>query len=845
MLLHVQIAVELLALDQLREALSAYRNHIQHFSPESFQVILETLLSAANQKVESAQPQQAIEPLLDSVGPAQASPHHYLSFLWNVYGVLLDLLKTNGKLVPLYVFTVQSALDFCQRKRLKPELLKLAHALHSHFQALVKLADQRTEGPGLSYAIDLADPDTALSLTSVRLQAFEALINMNLLAAALQQAEDIAAFRGYIRTVPMAVEVQVMELMSRWFLATGNMALHAYLQQSLYWVTFKFSKTATEETLRVLRDKAVISVLSISLAEVKRVETDRFLSVLRLGLMPRRQVLLTQSKSRGLLEGCDPSIRTLHTLLEDQPTPLSLIAAAKSACSALGPEYQVYIPFLRAVTEEIVLKHLPTLYRSITFKSIQVILQVESQAELEKKLLRAVASGRIVAKVNQCKGIVEFPQEEGLKGFCAQLSQASELLCQFQAVINPRSSPSMSMKDAIANTRESRLANEKWELAEKLRKERLLEQQQEEELAKKQEIASKSKAEESSAVLRRKAEVELQKQRLTAQRRLLYLEEIDYWVEKMNKEGFSSKEMRIKGRKVKDMTEEEKLEVGFEDFIALHKKLFDAARDAREDQMQQASRQLQYQERAKREVEAAVLQQQWQAEQDSELTHLREQHRLNHQQDLALKQVFACALPFKATFMSQETEKARGPYEDLYREWVRSQAESISTSVLEVARELRAEDRKKQKELKQQEHVRRIERDVLSKQEEAKRKLLEENRLLSKESRAPEFWRGAAAKPVESQSKRFVNTSKEEKPATPATAEFKRTEPLSASKYVKGESMPSRFITEEAKAAPVLRPPPEAVSKPPSDFKRSEVKAGDEVYRSKFSNKAKGAGSKK
>lgn len=843
MLLHVKIAVDLLALDQLREALSAYRNHIQHFSPESFQVILETLLSAANQKVETAAPQQAPDPLLDSVGPEQASPSLCLSFLWNVYGILLDLLKTNGKLVPLYAYTVQSALDFCLRKKLKPESLKLAHALHNHLQALFKLADQRSESPALSYAIDLSDPETSLSLITVRLQAFETLLSMHLLPAALQQAEDITAFRGYMKSLPMAAEVQLVTLMSRWLLATGNMTLHAYVAQHLYWVTFKFSKTATEETLAGLRDAAVISVLSASLNEGKRKETDRYLALLRLGGMPRRQVLLAQSKSRGLIDGANPAIKAIYTLFEDSSNPLSLISAVKSACVALPAEYQVYVPFIHTVAEEIVLKQLPTLYRSITFKSIQAILKVESQAEMEKSLLRAVTSGQIGAKINQQKRLIEFQQEKGLKGFCDQLSEASELLNQFQAVINSNSTPSISMKDALLNARESRLATEKSELAEKLRKERLIELQQAEELAKKQEQESRSKAEESSAVLRRKAGVEQQKQRLIVQRRQLYLEEINYWVEKMEKEGFSSKEMKIKGRKIRDMSEEEKLEAGFEEFVALHKKLFEAARDAREDQMQQTSRQLQYQERAKREVEAAGLLQQWQAEQDSELTQLREQHRLNHQQDLALKQLFSCAIPFKAAFIVQQTEKARGPYEELYQDWVNTQAESISRSILEVAREMREEERKKQQEVRKIETVRRIERDVLSKQEEAKRKLLEESRLLSKETKS-EFWRGEA-KPVDTQSKRFINSKKEDsKPQTPAIPEAKKQEPLSASRYVKGETMPARLIAEEVKAAPVRLQQLETVPKPFAEAKTDDGKAAGSGYVSRFGKK-KGGETKK
>ena len=192
-------------MNYLKDALLVYRNLVQNSSPQALQVVLERLRIKVEEKVsknmseasslvekldlEVEDPPEVL--LLNSVkesnNNAQQSIINSLRFLWEVYKVSLDLLKTNGRMVVAYKDSAIGAILFCEKYKRASECRKLSEILRSHLQNIIRI--QSTTSASLTYMIKL-DEDTLSNLIPIRERLMEVCMELGLWQEAFRAAED-------------------------------------------------------------------------------------------------------------------------------------------------------------------------------------------------------------------------------------------------------------------------------------------------------------------------------------------------------------------------------------------------------------------------------------------------------------------------------------------------------------------------------------------------------------------------------------------------------------------------------------------------------------------------------
>ena len=183
-------------MNTLKEALLIYRNLVQNSSPQSLQLVLEKLRIRVEEKVSSVvstiqgeievidleveEPPETL--LINSVKSSeenlQRSVINSLRFLWEVYKLSLDLLKTNGRMVAAYKDSAISAIVFCEKYKRGSECRKLSEILRSHLQNIIRI--QNTQGSAsLTYMMKL-DEDTLSNLIPIREKLMDVCMELGL-----------------------------------------------------------------------------------------------------------------------------------------------------------------------------------------------------------------------------------------------------------------------------------------------------------------------------------------------------------------------------------------------------------------------------------------------------------------------------------------------------------------------------------------------------------------------------------------------------------------------------------------------------------------------------------------
>ena len=167
MIQYLDLCISLNKPREAKDGLHQYRNLCQSQAPQSLEIVILHLMSAAEHRCKLAQERAnqlaAVEEQkadgvedLDATSTPQSIllstmntdpeqtqretslvlPH--LKFLWETYRAILDILRSNSKLEQLYHKTARQAILFCQTYRRKTEFRRLCDMLRQHLGNLQK-----------------------------------------------------------------------------------------------------------------------------------------------------------------------------------------------------------------------------------------------------------------------------------------------------------------------------------------------------------------------------------------------------------------------------------------------------------------------------------------------------------------------------------------------------------------------------------------------------------------------------------------------------------------------------------------------------------------------------------
>lgn len=740
----------------------SFRNQVQNINPQSLQIVLDRLRLRVEEKVSKSfnaniseiidlEVEEAPEALLISSVKGinkDESGINSMRFLWEVYKLSLDLLKTNGKMVVAYKESALSAINFCDKYNRITECHKLSVILRNHLHNIIKNQNSSASST-LTYIMKL-DDETLKNLIPIRERLMTVCMKLNLWQEAFRAAEDTRLLICEGKALPSTLAKYWYNLSIIFWKAKQNL-FHAYSMYLYYFQNKKYNKRFANDS--VLVNSIVLATLAVPTYNLGRditgiisetilsQEINEKLSTLLIqqGMVTREQ-LIDLLHTNNLLELASKEVRDLFTLLESQFLPLTLSHLAKPLFEKIKEtsDYEKYISPIEQLMVGRVLAQLSTCYKSIRLETLYKLIDFIEASTLEKYILDISLKTSLKIKIDQSNNAIFFEDTTENLEKSAQISKIAENLFQAVNSIN-KSKHNEDRKNIIQkvfSNLESLLNTELenrqnlTDLSKKVNKDRdeLLRKNAEEE--KKQKEIEKKKQEDEMKKREENIKLTSGLKDIEKEKRLINLTVIKNIVEKLKSFGFSSKEMAFQGKKIEKMTDDELLEIGADEFAKLFGRLYEKSVKDRQSQVKKMQKSLEYSERAKREYMNPLIIQKWaestQVEIDSKKNLLKERY----EKDLAQKKQFERIKDFKTKYISTETEKANVIFAQVYSDWNEKMKIHYKQKIVSDAKKKREEDKK----LREEEAKK-------AKEEAERKKKADEVRQKEIEKEGPRNWR--------------------------------------------------------------------------------------------------------
>ncbi|XP_026190697.1 eukaryotic translation initiation factor 3 subunit A [Cyclospora cayetanensis] len=480
MLRHVQLCVDEGKLRLARDGLHQYRIVSQHANTQSLGKVVgelraraEARLAAAKAKAGDEEPNvpedldieaETPENLLLStlqveIRSAEARDvHQALRAEWDVYKIILDLLRTTPKLEKVYHDTARRAFQFCKENKRQQEFRRLCDMLRSHFALMLK--NRNKEDHEL-----LLRPELHLE---TRMHQLAVAADLELWRECSSTAEDVynlglhELFHRSLRS-PVDLFHKSREKLLRWmalfyeklskvFWVGENFLFHA-----LAWIRFflhvkGFKKNTSLEDQQAMADVAVLAVLAIPTEHTDKKQQDlagdaslislpnyeqkkRLALLLGHSSVPTRESLIAALQSKDIMAHASSTCQELFSLLEAEFTPLKLCSLCEPLLRRLEeqPLLQPYVAPLKRVVFSQLTQQLSKVYVSLSIDYFTSHICTEgflSWAEAEKLLVALVHSSRRAVAAGEGSGSAAAAAAAAVEsgGFSVRIDYAAKAL---------------------------------------------------------------------------------------------------------------------------------------------------------------------------------------------------------------------------------------------------------------------------------------------------------------------------------------------------------------------------------------------------------------------------------
>jgi len=796
----VYLCVKLENMRLLKEALMVFRNFCQNNSPQSLHTVLEELRKKANEKVDDAvnryprhidiidldaeeQPESLLAASIHG-GSAEGTQNitHSLKFLWETFNLSLDLLKLNGKMISLYKDIAYNALDFCEEFHRTSECKRLCETFSQHLAGIRRVYSQGAQS-SLSYIIDMTDEDTIMILIRIRQKAIQTCMNLELWKEAFKAAEDMHSLMAAIK-LSHANRSRFFTFLRDIFLKSGHSLFHAYAAHLVLEINRTYKEDFAKEDEVTMANEVVLATLAVptyALTEdIISTKTEdeathemsvKLAGMLESSVIPTREFLLSQLKTKNIIEAADPRLKELFHLLESEQSPLTISDQAQTLLDfvASQPSLSFYLKPLQKLLVGRLLGQLSRCYQSIKISNFAKLIKFGEFESYEASIIDFSLNSSLNVKIDYQNSAIVFYDSTAITSFAHNISKLTQalqqniILTRSDAAIQKQKKQRAEVFSRVCYQldEEQRRLREKQQISERVVRDRLEEHS-------KRELEIKNQAEttrrlQEEEVEKKKKEIEKQNKldSIKAERAAIIMDILKSVVQRIKDDGFKSKDLVIGPRRVDDMSPDELMAVGEKELLALHARLKEKVLKERKGSLKQEYLKLEYLERARREVLMPMLQAKWSESREDEVARLSASHYEQYAKALQIKQQSVHILPLKEAYMARETQKQTEHFtEHVYKPWLQDTLPKVKGKILERAQKeyddfmrRKAEDEERRKmDAMENEKKKKAE----SEQQAARKQVSEISRAIKSE---PVVSQREVPKPKGS---RFVNTKKKE-----------------------------------------------------------------------------------
>ncbi|KAG1712967.1 hypothetical protein DVH05_000697 [Phytophthora capsici] len=457
MILYLDICLELQMGRVAKDGLHQYRNLCIQHNPASLETIIKHFVTQAERKLAAAKKEsnelnllaaakvdldaaQTPEDVMLSTTTFEGSNDRtdrevvvpWLRFMWETYRTVLDILKSNSKLEPLYKTTALQAFDFCVEYQRKIEFRRVCEIMRNHLSALQKHAAAPTsQSTRQMRSWDGFTLESVERLLEVRYRQLQVATDLELFSEAFRTIDDINNIMNLVEQTPRVdLLVTYYEKLAQIFLVSKNQLFHAY---ALYkWYSLRVAGLqglagalalqelpvlVSEEEQKEMATRVVLAALSIplldfeassavlgddsvaqttesSLSSAARDKNSRMAALLGFATTPTRANLLEDIAAAGILPKASTAASEIFQRVELQEVdPLQIVKQLQPFLTTIRAEplAKAYVDGVERLVVRRVLFQLTRVYASVTIahlRSIFVGLDV-SYEEIETLIARS------------------------------------------------------------------------------------------------------------------------------------------------------------------------------------------------------------------------------------------------------------------------------------------------------------------------------------------------------------------------------------------------------------------------------------------------------------------------
>jgi len=390
-----------------------------------------------------------------------ALPH--LKYEWIVYRAVLDILRNNQKLDPLYQETVRYAIKFCIDYERSSEYRKLCKACRRHLDFIFNRQDQTNH-------VEIHEPKMLGVYLHTRFELLESATKLNMWQEAYKLITDIHGLKEKSKTVlePSLLTAYYKKL-SQIFLSSNKNLLHACAILKYYNLARDAAESGEESTKKYKKDKSglpseqlkeeeinllgmscVLAVLSCPLPRcrsqvmgptiIPEQKKDRIMAE-KLDFYPRpnRNELLRQLEYEDLLDLTE-ELKMLRKVIVSDFSPLSLCKTVGGLMKAIvekQPKLERYAKTMEEATARKLIISISKMYSTITFERLHKMFFSDwTQRQIEELIIEMVQKNFIWCRLSHQDKMCFFRPAERInrdsfmKNYLARMVSTVNSLCE-------------------------------------------------------------------------------------------------------------------------------------------------------------------------------------------------------------------------------------------------------------------------------------------------------------------------------------------------------------------------------------------------------------------------------
>lgn len=449
MLKLMELSVNLRKAGMVKEALHKYRAMCMQSNVSSLEDVVRFLIDLAENRTEAARKKvdetilEGAEDLEDGAMETpetlilEAAGHAltkervdrqlvvpWMRFLWEVYRVVLDIVKTHNKLEVCYHAMAAKAFTFCVKYKRYMEFRRLCDMLRQHLNQLI---NNPRNSPN---DVKITDTDTLQKFLETRFTQLSTAVHLEHWQEAYRTIEDIHMIMtmGKTKAKPQHMSVYYDRLMQV-FWVSGNYLYHAHALYKLYTLSIKQNRNLSAEDAQTMASRLLLAALSIPVYDAQSavlsdsygVMTDvlgtptsenaarhaRMASLLGYSTAAERNALIAELLTKGVGKACHSELGALHDLLEGEMAPLQFADRFKKILEFVNKNtvLKEYATPLRRVAIFRLLEQLSRVYDVMRLDDMKKVASFADYIEVEETALTALKTRSLAVRFdyqNQC-----------------------------------------------------------------------------------------------------------------------------------------------------------------------------------------------------------------------------------------------------------------------------------------------------------------------------------------------------------------------------------------------------------------------------------------------------------